>query len=174
MSDRAFLWAGPAAIGRRRRVWKPRRWWFRVVVLTGTAAMVVAARGTNVNNHTSTSTTATTTTTGSSTVYRWGVVGNRGKIASLQLQRPTAVAEISGNVVKIATSNSDGYALADSGQVYGWGVNSYGGLGARKRTPFATRAVKVAFPAGATVASLANPMPFDAAIAIDQRGRTWG
>ncbi|MDA8381206.1 MAG: hypothetical protein M0020_10385 [Actinomycetota bacterium] len=127
MSDSAFLWAGPAAIGRRGPAWKPRRWWFRVVVLTGTAAVVVAARGATVNNRTSA--TATTTTAGSSTVYRWGVVGNRGKIASLQLQRPTAVAEISGNVVKIATSNSDGYALADSGQGYGWGANNYGDLG---------------------------------------------
>ena len=109
-----------------------------------------------------------------SNVYRWGVVGNRGKIAQLELGTPTAVAGIAGKVVQIATSNSDGYALTSTGQVYAWGVNSYAELGDGQETPYQTRAVKVDFPAGVKIASLPNPMPFDAALAIDSAGHVWG
>jgi alpha-tubulin suppressor-like RCC1 family protein len=109
-----------------------------------------------------------------SAVYRWGVVGNRGKIAKLELDRPTVIAGISGRVVQIATSNSDGYALTSAGQVYGWGVNSYGELGTGQVTPYQTRAVRVRFPSRVKITSLANPMPFDAGLAIDSAGRAWG
>jgi hypothetical protein len=34
--------------------------------------------------------------------------------------------------------------------------------------------VKVEFPAGVRITSLANPMPFDAGIAIDSTGHAWG
>lgn len=108
------------------------------------------------------------------TVYRWGVVGNRGAIRQLQLGVPTALGGISGKVVQIATSNSDGYALTATGAVYGWGVNSYGELGDGRQTPYGTAAVRVELPAGVKIVSLANPMPFDGAIAIDSRGRAWG
>lgn len=107
-------------------------------------------------------------------VYRWGVVGNRGEIAQLELSRPTKVAGIVGKIVQIATSNSDGYALTSTGAVYGWGVNSYGELGDGHLTPYETKAVKVAFPAGVKITSLANPMPFDAGLAIDSAGHAWG
>jgi alpha-tubulin suppressor-like RCC1 family protein len=107
-------------------------------------------------------------------VYRWGVVGNRGKIAKLELRTPTAVAGITGTVVQIATSNSDGYALTSAGQVYAWGVNSYGELGDGQLTPYETSAVRVDFPAGVKIAALPDPMPFDAGLAIDSTGRAWG
>ncbi len=113
-------------------------------------------------------------TTSGSTVYRWGVVGNKGAITELQLERPTAIAGITGKVVQIATSNSDGYALTSTGVVYGWGVNSYGELGDGQLTPYETKAVKVDFPAGIAITSLANPMPFDAGLAIDSKGHAWG
>jgi alpha-tubulin suppressor-like RCC1 family protein len=106
-----------------------------------------------------------------STLYRWGVVGNHGKIGRLELSKPAVV---TGKVVQIATSNSDGYALTSAGQVYGWGVNSYGELGDGRQTSYETRAGKVDFPVGVKITSLANPMPFDAAIAIDSTGRVWG
>ena len=109
-----------------------------------------------------------------STVYRWGVVGNKGAISQLQLDKPTAIAGISGKVVQIATSNSDGYALTSNGAVYGWGVNTYGELGNGEVAPYETKAVKVDFPAGITISSLANPMPFDAGLAIDSAGHAWG
>jgi alpha-tubulin suppressor-like RCC1 family protein len=110
----------------------------------------------------------------SSTVFRWGVVGNQGKIAQLELGVPTAIVGISGQVVQIATSNSDGYALTSAGQVYGWGVNSYGELGDGQMSPYATKAVKVDFPANIKITALANPMPFDAGLAIDTSGHAWG
>jgi alpha-tubulin suppressor-like RCC1 family protein len=110
----------------------------------------------------------------STTVYRWGVVGNKGKIANLELKTPTAVAGITGTVVQIATSNSDGYALTSAGQVYAWGVNSYGELGDGQLTPYETRAVRVDFPAGVKITALPDPMPFDAGLAIDSTGHAWG
>lgn len=107
-------------------------------------------------------------------VYRWGVVGSQGKIAQLELPRPTAVAGIIGRVVQIATSNSDGYALTSTGAVYAWGVDNYGELGDGTESPYETRAVKVEFPAGARIVSLPDPMPFDAGLAIDSDGHAWG
>jgi alpha-tubulin suppressor-like RCC1 family protein len=108
------------------------------------------------------------------TVYRFGVVGNRGKIAQLQLDRPVRVSGITGTVVQIATSNSDGYALTSDGAVFAWGVGGYGELGDGKNLPYNTQAVRVEFPAGVVITSLANPMPFDGALAIDSRGHAWG
>jgi alpha-tubulin suppressor-like RCC1 family protein len=113
----------------------------------------------------------------SSTVYRWGVVGNRGAISQLQLDTPTAVAGIpasAGRVKQIATSNSDGYALTSTGAVYAWGVNSYGELGNGRLTPYDTRAVRIDFPASVKITSLPNPMPFDAGLAIDSTGQAFG
>jgi alpha-tubulin suppressor-like RCC1 family protein len=107
-------------------------------------------------------------------VYRFGVVGNRGAISQLQLDRPTRVTGISGRVVQIATSNSDGYALTSGGAVWAWGVASYGELGDGEHPAYSTRAVKVEFPAGVRITTLANPMPFDGALAIDSQGHVWG
>ncbi len=117
---------------------------------------------------------ATPTPHPASVVYRFGVVGNRGAISQLQLEKPTPVPGITGQVVQIATSNSDSYALTSSGTVWAWGVASYGELGNGQHPAYSTRAVEVEFPAGITVASLANPMPFDGALAIDSQGHVWG
>ena len=107
------------------------------------------------------------------TVYRWGVVGNDGAVVRLERHAPTRVAGILGRVVQIATSNSDGYALTASGEVYGWGVNSDGELGQGRLSAYAARAMRIRFPAGVRIVSLANPMPFDAALALDARGHAW-
>ncbi len=64
--------------------------------------------------------------------------------------------------------------LTSTGTVYGWGVNSDGELGDGQLTPYDTRAVKVHFPSGVKITSLANPMPFDAGLAIDSTGHAWG
>lgn len=110
----------------------------------------------------------------STTVYRWGVVGSAGKIAQLELATPKAVSGISGTIVEIATSNSDGYALTSNGEVFSWGVGNYGELGIGKTVPYDTTAQKVHFPAGVKIVSLPNPMPFDGAMAIDSEGHVWG
>jgi alpha-tubulin suppressor-like RCC1 family protein len=144
----------------------PRRPVLLVFLVVMTAAVVLAACG---SSGSSSSSGAPAT----STVYRWGVVGNKGAITQLQLDRPTAIAGISGRVVQIATSNSDGYVLTSTGAVYGWGVNSAGELGDGTLTPYETKAVRVDFPAGVTITSLPNPMPFDAGLAIDSTGHAW-
>ena len=144
-----------------------------VAVLALTAPLVLAACSGAAGTSTATSTT-TTPGTASGIVYRFGVVGNHGKIASLELHRPTPVTGISGTVVQIATSNSDGYALTSNGEVWAWGVASAGELGDGRTSPYDTHAVKVDFPAGVKIATLANPMPFDGALAIDAHGRAWG
>ena len=107
-------------------------------------------------------------------VYRWGVPGSLGKIAQLELTSPAAVAGIKGKVVRIATSNSDGYALTSSGTVWAWGVDNYGELGNGTTTGYKTQAVQVSFPAGVRIVALPNPMPFDGALAIDSHGDVWG
>jgi alpha-tubulin suppressor-like RCC1 family protein len=107
-------------------------------------------------------------------VYRFGVVGSRGKLPQLQLDQPTPVAGIKGTVVAIATSNSDGYALTSDGSVWAWGVASFGELGDGALSPYSARAVRVDFPPGTRIVSLPNPMPFDGAMAIDSRGDAWG
>ena len=115
--------------------------------------------------------TATATT---ASVYRFGVIGNRGKIAQLERGTPTVVAGITGKVIQVATSNSDGYALTSAGAVWAWGVGSYGELGNGGTSAYVTRAVQVSFPPGVRIVALANPMPFDGALAIDSLGRAWG
>jgi alpha-tubulin suppressor-like RCC1 family protein len=143
------------------------------VAVLSIAAVVLSACG-NTGGSTGATTSTHSAATSGSTVYRWGVVGNKGAISQLQLETPTAIAGIPGRIVQIATSNSDGYARTSSGAVYGWGVNSYGELGDGQLTPYETKAFKVEFPAGVTITSLANPMPFDGALAIDSTGHAWG
>lgn len=147
----------------------------RRIRATVAAAALAAAAGVLVACGGPSSTLAPRTgSSGITTVSRWGVVGNAGKIAPLELARPTAVEGIDGIVVQIATSNSDGYARTSSGEVYAWGVDSDGELGDGRTTPYETRVVRVRFPAGIRIASLPNPMPFDAGLAIDTTGHVWG
>ena len=141
------------------------RWSRRAAVLAFVSALALSAFGSGSGAAQPLSPTV---------VYRFGVVGNRGAISQLQLDRPTPVPGIRGRVVQIATSNSDGYALTSSGSVWAWGVASYGELGNGTHPDYSTRAVKVEFPAGVKITSLANPMPFDGALAIDSHGHVWG
>ena len=138
------------------------------------ALLLALAAGLTACTSASTSTSPPGHTAPGSTVYRFGVVGNQGKIAQLELSTPAAVGGITGDVTQIATSNSDSYALTSSGEVWAWGVASYGELGDGQTAPYSTRAVRVDFPAGVTIVALANPMPFDGALAIDSHGHAWG
>jgi alpha-tubulin suppressor-like RCC1 family protein len=168
----------PAPVAPIRTARTPARRGFGRTVGVGATMLAIAALVLGACSTRGGSTSATTSphaaATAGSTVYRWGVVGNKGAISQLQLQTPTAIAGIPGRVVQIATSNSDGYARTSTGAVYGWGVNSYGELGDGQLTPYETKAFKVEFPAGVTITSLANPMPFDGALAIDSTGHAWG
>ena len=115
---------------------------------TASALLLALAVGLTACTSASTSTPPPDHNAPSSTVYRFGVVGNQGKIAQLELSTPAAVSGITGDVVQIATSNSDSYALTSDGEVWAWGVASYGELGDGQTAPYSTRAVRVDFPAG--------------------------
>jgi alpha-tubulin suppressor-like RCC1 family protein len=145
---------------------------FASVLAALVALAMLAACGSGTTSPTTTSTT-TTTASAPGTVYRWGVVGTGGKIAQLEVTTPKPVAGITGNVTQIATSNSDGYALTSDGSVFAWGVNGSGELGNGTTSPYELHAVEVSFPPGVTIASLANPMPFDGALAIDSTHHVW-
>ena len=86
---------------------------------------------------------------------------------------PTPVRGIHGTVTQVATSNSTGYALTTTGAVYAWGTGSEGELGNGSTTKLSAAAVRVDFPAGVKIAKLANPMPYDGAMAIDTHGIAW-
>jgi alpha-tubulin suppressor-like RCC1 family protein len=87
---------------------------------------------------------------------------------------PVSISGIAGTVVQIATMNAASYALTSTGEVYAWGNNKYGELGNGTKISSETTAVQVKFPAGVTIASLPNPMPFNTALAIDSTGQVWG
>lgn len=113
--------------------------------------------------------------TGSTTaVYNFGVFESHGALVQLDHRRPTRVAGISGTVVQVATSNSDSYALTSSGTVWAWGAGHNGELGNGTSVDYAASAVQVDFPAGVKIAFLANPMPYDGALAVDSTGGVWG
>jgi alpha-tubulin suppressor-like RCC1 family protein len=111
----------------------------------------------------------------SSTVYNWGVPdGNAGINAGLQHSTPTPLREIHQTIVQITTSNSDTYALTSTGTVWAWGAGGQGELGDGTKDKFVSRPVQVQFPPGVTIESLASPMPYDTALAIDSQGNVWG
>lgn len=110
----------------------------------------------------------------STQVYSFGVVGSGQKLLALKHDTPTPVAGISGEVIQVASSNSDGYALTSGGTVWAWGAGARGELGDGSRPRYVTAAVRVDFPAGVKIVALPNPMPFDGALAIDSRGDVWG
>jgi alpha-tubulin suppressor-like RCC1 family protein len=101
----------------------------------------------------------------------WGTVFSAPQ--SMQEDSPTA-ATIPGTVVQLGSSNSTGYALTATGQVYAWGLGGQGQLGDGVEENSATP-VQVEFPAGVTIAQLAtDAMPYNAALAIDSTGHAWG
>lgn len=107
-------------------------------------------------------------------VYSFGVVGGDGKFLRFDHRVPTPVVGIPGRVTEIATSNSDSYALTSDGHVWAWGAGGEGELGNGHRTEVIGHPVEVRFPSGVRITSLANPMPYDSALAIDSTGHVWG
>jgi alpha-tubulin suppressor-like RCC1 family protein len=140
-----------------------------LALLLGAVGLTACGGGTG-------SATSATTNPGSShtVVYTFGVAGTKGPVNQTEHETPTPISGIVGNVVQIATSNSDTYALTSSGTVWAWGVGSNGELGNGSTPLYRPAAVKVDFPEGVTITSLPNPMPFDGGLAIDSRGEAWG
>ncbi len=118
--------------------------------------------------------TAQTTTT----VNRWGSfigssAGGRGRNDEGTSASPVTV-PLPGTVAQVASSNSTDYMLLSDGTVYALGIGDRGELGDGQTINKYTTPVKVDFPAGVSIARLADTSPFDTALAIDTKGKAWG
>jgi alpha-tubulin suppressor-like RCC1 family protein len=89
---------------------------------------------------------------------------------------PTTITGIPNQVVQVVSTNTDYYALDNTGAVWSWGADKNGqlGTGSTPRSTYTTTPVQVQFPAGVTIASLPNPMPDGTAMATDTNGDEWG
>ena len=104
------------------------------------------------------------------TVAFWGSFAgsNSRHLSPATVTLPAPVAEV-------GTSNSTVYALLTSGSVYAWGTGTRGQLGDGRSANSFTTPVRVKFPAGVKIASIAvNSDPWDTAFAIDTTGHAWG
>ena len=104
------------------------------------------------------------------TVYMWGTTEGNPKITI----KPTGILGITGTVVQVASSNSSSYVLTSKGKVWAFGEGIRGQLGDGAFANSFTTPKKVLFPAGVVIARLADPGPYDTAIAIDTNGNAWG
>lgn len=106
-------------------------------------------------------------------VEHWGTYeGDGGKmdrnLSPVSLSLPAPVAEM-------GSSNSAQYALLTNGTVYAWGVGGEGQLGDGRTGNSFTTPVRVKFPSGVKIASIAADVsPFNSALAIDTQGHAWG
>lgn len=107
-------------------------------------------------------------------VYTFGWLGGPGPKTQIINRAPAGVRGIQGTVIEVATTNSDSYALTSTGTVWAWGTGRHGQLGNGRSLTVARRALRVHLPAGVKIAFLPNPMPYDAALAVDSRGNVWG
>jgi alpha-tubulin suppressor-like RCC1 family protein len=110
--------------------------------------------------------------------YVWGTThepnGTFNK--SMENNSPAAVSGIPNQVVQVVSTNTDYYALDNTGAVWAWGSSQQGEIGASGANNHTNVSVptQVQFPAGVTIASLPNPMPDGTALAIDSNGNVWG
>jgi alpha-tubulin suppressor-like RCC1 family protein len=79
-----------------------------------------------------------------------------------------------GQITQVATANGAWYVLRANGQVTAWGGNTYGELGDGATSGFSTAPKRVAFPAGVSIAYLADTGPQGSMLAVDTTGRAWG
>jgi alpha-tubulin suppressor-like RCC1 family protein len=91
-----------------------------------------------------------------------------------QQKKPTPVGTVNG-VTQVAASNGAAYALLSNGTVWAIGETGQGELGnGGTAKGFTLTPVQVTFPAGVDIVALANPDPFNGAVAIDSNGNAWG
>jgi alpha-tubulin suppressor-like RCC1 family protein len=109
--------------------------------------------------------------------YIWGLPHGTNTVQkNLEHTSPTAVKGIPNPVVQVVATNSDYYALDNTGAVWAWGAANEGELGNSQptKTHYILTPTQVLFPAGVTIASLTNTMPDATGMAIDTNGNVWG
>jgi len=106
--------------------------------------------------------------TSTSTAEYWGT--SDGGVFRVASPMPAGV---SGTIVQVATSNGAWYVRKANGTVWAWGAGQHGQLGNGHTTSTLTP-VKVVFPAGVTIAFLADVSPYDTELAVDTTGQAWG
>jgi alpha-tubulin suppressor-like RCC1 family protein len=107
-------------------------------------------------------------TASGATVEHWGRFSGNKNLSPVAITMPAPVAQI-------GSSNSAEYALLTNGTVYAWGDGGDGQLGDGSTGNSFTTPVKVQFPAGVTIASIATDVsPYNTALAIDTTGHAWG
>lgn len=124
-------------------------------------------------------TNPTSSVAGHQVLYTFGAVGGtiggtKEKLSQIQHERPTPISGIRGTVTQFVATNSDTFALTSAGTVWAWGAGSRGQLGNGSTRDFVSTAVKVSFPHGVQITSLASPMPGSGALVIDSHDQAWG
>lgn len=110
----------------------------------------------------------------SSAVEHWGSFFG-GSNGFYDLKTSPATVRLPGTVAQVGTSNSTEYALLTNGSVYAWGMGTQGQLGNGTDENSFETPVRVDFPDGVKIASLAtDAMPYDSALAVDTKGNAWG
>jgi alpha-tubulin suppressor-like RCC1 family protein len=98
------------------------------------------------------------------TAKSWGKLLPEGVSESVKVTIP--------NIVQLANSAADTYALTSSGQVYAWGLGVDGALGNGSTADSVNTPVLVNLPV--TIAALANPAPYKTMMAVGTDGSVWG
>lgn len=103
-------------------------------------------------------------------IEHWGAFGKQvdPRLSPVSLVLPARVTEV-------GSSNSAQYALLANGEVYAWGEGKAGQLGDGRTANSFTKPVRVQFPHGVRIASIATDVsPWNTALAIDTTGHAWG
>jgi alpha-tubulin suppressor-like RCC1 family protein len=107
------------------------------------------------------------------TISHWGTFSAASNPVDQHLS-PVALT-LPGRVAEVGSSNTAQYALLTNGSVYAWGVGTQGQLGNGGTSNSFTKPVRVRFPAGVKIASIATDVsPYNSALAIDTTGHAWG
>jgi alpha-tubulin suppressor-like RCC1 family protein len=144
------------------------------LAVAGCARHAAAAGGGGGGGKNKSSSTATSKASVTSTVMHWGAFFGIPTGSFNTTLTPAAVT-VPGTIAEVGTSNSTQYALLTDGSVYAWGMGTSGQLGDGARQSSFTTAVRVQFPAGVKIASIASDvMPYNTALAVDTHGNAWG
>jgi len=159
-----------------------------LVVIAGVFGLMIAASGSQASalNRHGIAARRHSNLTISDTPYTWGRFGSNGTHGtrggeggeSPPVDKPTAIQGLpdTATIKQLVTSNSTTYALLSDGSVWAWGWGTNGQLGNGDEINSFSTPVRVNFPGGVVISSLAGTDPYDGALALDPAGDVfaWG